>query len=125
MGNAEIMTGVQQIMIGSKCSSYENALAALKAVKASGYDGIELNEFMVKPTPALVRLLTKFAGMPTGNSGKLDWHRLIKESGLKVISLHSYLNSIEEDVSAVADEAKSFGTGTVVITGMYRFDYGS
>ena len=116
MGNAEIMTGVQQIMIGSKCSSYENALAALKAVKASGYDGIELNEFMVKPTPALVRLLTKFAGMPTGNSGKLDWHRLIKESGLKVISLHSYLNSIEEDVSAVADEAKSFGTGTVVIT---------
>lgn len=85
-------------MIGSKCSSYENALAALKAVKASGYDGIELNEFMVKPTPALVRLLTKFAGMPTGNSGKLDWHRLIKESGLKVISLHSYLNSIEEKV---------------------------
>lgn len=54
MGNAEIMTGVQQIMIGSKCSSYENALAALKAVKASGYDGIELNEFMVKPTPALI-----------------------------------------------------------------------
>ena len=31
------------------------------------------------------------------SSGKLDWKKLISESGLKVISLHSYLNSIEEN----------------------------
>ena len=120
-----VLTGVQQIMIGSRCNSYESALSTLKAIKSAGYDGIELNDFMIKPTPFIVRLLTKFAGMPTGNGGKLDWKKLISESGLKVISLHSYLNSIEENPEAVAKEALSFGTNTVVITGMYRFDYGN
>ena len=120
-----VLTGVQQIMIGSRCNSYESALSTLQSIKSAGYDGIELNDFMIKPTPFIVRLLTKFAGMPTGNGGKLDWKKLISESGLKVISLHSYLNSIEEKPEAVAKEALSFGTNTVVITGMYRFDYGN
>ncbi len=121
----KVLTGVQQIMIGSRCGSCESALRTLGAIKSAGYDGIELNEFMIKPTPFIVRLLTRFAGMPTGNSGKLDWKKLIKDSGLKVISLHSYLNSIEENPEAVAKEALGFGTDTVVITGMYRFDYGN
>lgn len=120
-----VLTGVQQIMIGSRCNSYEGALSTLQSIKSAGYDGIELNDFMIRPTPFIVRLLTKFAGMPTGNGGKLDWKKLISESGLKVISLHSYLNSIEENPEAVAKEALSFGTNTVVITGMYRFDYGN
>ena len=120
-----ILTGVQQIMIGSRCNSHESAFSTLKAIKDAGYDGIELNEFMIKPTPFIVRLLTKFAGMPTGSGGKLNWKELVAESGLKVISLHSYLNSIEENPEAVAKEAMSFGTDTVVITGMYRFDYGN
>ena len=120
-----VLTGVQQIMIGSGCNSYESALSTLQSIKSAGYDGIELNDFMIKPTPFIVRLLTKFAGMPTGNGGKLDWKKLISESGLKVISLHSYLNSIEENPEAVAKEALSFGTNTVVITGMYRLDYGN
>ena len=120
-----VLTGVQQIMIGSRCNSYESALSTLQSIKSAGYDGIELNDFMIKPTPFIVRLLTKFAGMPTGNGGKLDWKKLISESGLKVISLHSNLNSIDENPEAVAKEALSFGTNTVVITGMYRFDYGN
>ena len=120
-----VLTGVQQIMIGSRCNSYESALSTLQSIKSAGYDGIELNDFMIKPTPFIVRLLTKFAGMPTGNGGKLDWKKLISESGLKVISLHSYLNSIEENPEAVAKEALSFWTNTVVITGMYRLDYGN
>jgi sugar phosphate isomerase/epimerase len=120
-----VLTGVQQIMIGSRCNSYESALSTLQSIKSTGYDGIELNDFMIKPTPFIVRLLTKFAGMPTGNGGKLDWKKLISESGLKVISLHSNLNSIEENPEAVAKEALSFGTDAVVITGMYRFDYGN
>jgi sugar phosphate isomerase/epimerase len=120
-----VLTGVQQIMIGSRCNSYESALSTLQSIKSAGYDAIELNDFMIRPTPFIVRLLTKFAGMPTGNGGKLDWKKLISESGLKVISLHSNLNSIEENPEAVAKEALSFGTNTVVITGMYRFDYGN
>ena len=120
-----ILTGVQQIMIGSRCNNYDEALATLKEIKEAGYDGIELNEFMIKPTPLLVKIMTKVAGMPAGNGGKLDWQKLIAESGLKVISVHSYLNSIEENPAAVAEQALSFGTDTVVITGMYRFDYGN
>ncbi|MNP21454.1 Inosose dehydratase [compost metagenome] len=50
---------------------------------------------------------------------------MIEESGLKVISIHSNLGSIENDAKAIADEARNFGTDTVVITGMYRFDYSS
>ncbi|WP_081846536.1 sugar phosphate isomerase/epimerase family protein [Butyrivibrio sp. AE3004] len=120
-----ILTGVQQIMIGSRCNNYDEALATLKQIKEAGYDGIELNEFMIKPTPLMVKIMTKVAGMPAGNGGKLDWQKLIAESGLKVISVHSYLNSIEENPAAVAEQALSFGTDTVVITGMYRFDYGN
>ena len=48
----------------------------------------------------------------------------MKESGLKVFSIHQDLGSIERNVGAAAGEAKKFGTDKVVITGMYRFDYG-
>ncbi len=34
------------------------------------------------------------------------------------------MGSLERDAKGVADEAKSFGTKYVVITGMYRFGYG-
>lgn len=122
--NAEhIPTAVQQIMIGSLCNNYDNALQTLQNIKAAGYDAIELNDFMIHKSSLLVKLMTQFSGMPIGDGGGLDWHKLIAESGLKVISLHSNLSSIENDAKAVADEAKSFGTNTVVITGMYRFDY--
>ena len=70
-------------------------------------------------------MLTKAAGMPVGSGGNLDWERLVKESGLHVVSIHQDLGSIERDARAVAEEARRFGTDTVVITGMYRFDYGS
>jgi len=73
----------------------------------------------------MVRLLTRAAGMPTGRGGKLDWHGLLKETGLEVLSLHTDLGSLEREGEAVAAEAESFGSDRVVITGMYRFDYGS
>ena len=118
-----ITTAVQQIMIGSLCGSYEKAADTLQAIKDAGYEAIELNDFMIHKTGLTVKLLTKFAGMPVGNGGKLDWPSLIEESGLKVISLHCYLDAIESDPETVAEEAKCFGTDTVVITAMYRYDY--
>ncbi|MBE5960979.1 MAG: sugar phosphate isomerase/epimerase [Lachnospiraceae bacterium] len=118
-----ITTAVQQIMIGTMCNNYENALQTLRNIKAAGYDAIELNDFMIQKSSLLVKLMTKFSGMPIGNGGKLDWPKLMEESGLKVVSLHSDLGAIEKDAKAIADKAKSFGTDTVVITGMYRFDY--
>ena len=117
-------TYVQQIMLGSVTSNEAQARETLQKIKAAGYDGLELNSFMIHPTGLLVRMLTKAAGMPTGRGGKLDWRALLAESGLRVSSLHTDLGSLERDASAVAAETKSFGTDKVVITGMYRFDYG-
>ena len=116
-------TYVQQIMLGTVTGSPQQARNTLATIKATGYDGVELNRFMVHPSSMMVRLLTRAAGMPTGNGGRLDWHTLLQESGLAVASLHADLGSLEREVDAVADEALRFGTHTVVITGMYRFDY--
>ena len=114
---------VQQIMLGTVTSNEAQARETLGRIKAAGYDGLELNRFMIHPTSFMVRMLTKAAGMPTGKGGKLNWNKLVKESGLSVISLHTDLGSIEREPEKVIEDAKTFGTDTVVITGMYRFDY--
>ena len=118
-----VIKAVQQIMLGTVTGTEEKACETLKLVKAAGYDGIELNSFMVNPTPFLVRMLTKAAGMPTGKGGNLDWVRLTKEADLKVVSLHMDLGGIQNDVNAAVQEARKFDTHNIVITGMYRFDY--
>lgn len=115
---------VQQFMLGTVLKNETQARETLATLKAAGYDGIELCGFMIHPIGFLVRMLTKAAGMPVGKGGNLDWHKLVKESGLKVVSLHTDLGSLERDAKAVAREARSFGTKYVVVTGMYRFDYG-
>ena len=116
-------TAVQQIMLGTVTGNETKARSTLARIKAAGYDGLELNRFMIHPSAPVVRILTKAAGMPTGKGGKLDWKNLMKDSGLSVISLHTDLGSLENDPDAVIFDAKEFGTDTVVITGMYRFDY--
>lgn len=116
-------TAVQQIMLGTVTGNETKARSTLARIKAAGYDGLELNRFMIHPSAPVVRILTKAAGMPTGKGGKLDWKSLMKDSGLSVISLHTDLGSLENDPDAVIFDAKEFDTDTVVITGMYRFDY--
>ena len=120
-----IEIGVQQIMLSSLSKNDETLLESLKRVKEYGYDSIELNSFMIHPSSFLVRTLTRAAGMAVGNTGKRDWKNLIPQSGLKVISLHSDLNSIERVHASVAGEGMGYGTDRVVITGMYRYDYTS
>jgi len=114
---------VQQIMLGSVIKSEADAKEVLGKIKAAGYDGIELNGFMIRPTPFLVRMLTKFAGMPVGKGGNYDWTLLVNEAGLSVVSVHEDLGTIKREPETVVAEAKSFGTKYVVVTGMYRFDY--
>ena len=114
---------VQQIMLGTVTSNEAQALETLGKIKAAGYDGLELNRFMIHPSSLMVRLMTRAAGMPTGKGGNLDWHALLKENGLAVVSLHADLGSLEREPEAIIEEAKSYGTDKVVITGMYRFDY--
>ena len=114
---------VQQIMLGSVTGTEQKARETLRAIKAAGYDGVELNGFMIRPTSWMVRMMTKAAGMPVGKGGKFDWKTLVKEAGLSVVSVHEDLGTIERDMTGVIKEAQEFGTGYVVITGMYRFDY--
>ena len=115
---------VQQIMLGTVTASESQARETLGRIRAAGYDGLELNRFMIHPSSLMVRLMTRAAGMPTGSGGKLDWHALLRECGLGVISLHADLSTLERETDDLIEEARSFGTNRVVITGMYRFDYG-
>ena len=114
---------VQQIMLGTVTGNEAQTRETLQRIKAAGYDGLELNRFMIHPSSLMVRLMTRAAGMPTGNGGKLDWNALVNESGLAVVSLHTDLGSLEREPEAIIGEAASFGTDKVVITGMYRYDY--
>ena len=111
-------------MLGTVTGNEAAARTTLQRIKAAGYDGLELNRFMIHPSSLMVRLMTRAAGMPTGKGGKLDWKKLLREADLSVISLHTDLGSLEREAEAVAAEARELGTDKLVITGMYRFDYG-
>ena len=112
-------------MLGTVMNHEQQARDTLAAIKAAGYDGMELCGFMIHPMGMVVRLLTQAAGMPVGKGGNLNWHNLIRESGMEVTGLHLDLGTLEKDIFSCAEEAKSFGTKYIIITGMYRFDYGS
>ena len=45
------MRAVQQIMLGTVTAKENQAVQTLSAIKKAGYDGIELNGFMIRPRP--------------------------------------------------------------------------
>ena len=112
-------------MIGSACKDEKTTLSTLKRIKQVGYDGIELNLFMIENTSFIVRLLTKMAGMPVGKGANIYWPDMLKESRLKATSLHADLGSLENRIDEVISKARELHTNKIVITGMYRFDYGN
>ena len=114
---------VQQIMLGTVTKNEKQALETLKKIKEAGYDGIELNGCMIRPSSFMVRILTKAAGMPVGKGGNFEWKELMQQSKLECVSIHEDLGTIEREPETVIREAEKFGTDKVVITGMYRFDY--
>ena len=119
------MKAVQQIMLGSVCRTEHEAADTLDRIHALGYEGIELNGFMIRKTSPIVRLLTRAAGMPVGKGGSYDWAKLIRDSGLAVTAVHEDLGMIGREPETVLREADSFGTDKIVVTGMYRFDMSS
>lgn len=116
---------VQQIMIGSITNHRKQAEETLAEIKKTGYDGLELNSFMIHKSSFLVRFLTRIAGMPTGRGGNLDWCELIHISRLEVPSIHYDLGTLEKNLGGVLEELRGFSARYAVITGMYRFDYSS
>ena len=114
---------IQQIMLGTVTRTEREAAETLKRIKKAGYDGIELNSFMINHTPFVVRFLTKMAGMPVGKGGNFNWKRLVNDAGLSVTGIHTDLGGLERDMDNVVSEAKKYGTDKLIITGMYRFNY--
>ncbi|RVT79662.1 sugar phosphate isomerase/epimerase [Flavobacterium sufflavum] len=116
---------IQQFQLRTVLGSEKKARETLRAVKESGYEAIELNGFMIKKMPLIVPLLTKLAGMPIGFSGRLDWKKLIAESGLLVVGIHEDLRSILKDPLKIIEEARAYQTDYIIVTGMFRYDYSS
>lgn len=114
---------IQQIQLGTVLGSEREARQTLRLLKEAGYEAFELNGFMIRPTPWIVRALTRVAGMPAGKGGKLDWPALVREADLEVVAVHEDLGGIERDPAAVVAQARALDTGHVVITGTYRFDH--
>lgn len=56
---------IQLIQIGTAMGSEEKARETIRLMKEAGYDGIELNGFMIKKMPPIVRVLT--------TCGDADW----------------------------------------------------
>jgi sugar phosphate isomerase/epimerase len=117
------LKAIQQFQLRTVTGTEKKARETLRLVKDAGYEGIELNGFMIRKMPLTVRLLTRMAGMPVGRSGRLDWKALVAGSGLRVVGLHDDLGGILRDPEGVIAEAIAFGTEYIVVTGMYRFDY--
>lgn len=118
-----VIKAVQQFQLRTVVGTESKARETLRLMKESGYNGIELNGFMIKKMPMIVRVLTRMAGMPMGKSGNLDWKKLIAESGLEVVSVHEDLGSILNRTEEIVKEVKDFNTSYVVVTGMHHFDY--
>lgn len=118
------LRAIQQIQIGRVTSTEDQTRDTLARLASAGFEAIELNGFMTRPAPLFLRALTKVAGMPVGHGGRLDWPRMVAESGLSVVALHEDLGTIEREPAAVVARAIEFSTRNIVVTGMYRFDYG-
>lgn len=59
-------------MLGSVTGTEQKARETILTIKGAGYDGVELNGFMIRPASWMVRMMTKTAGMPVGKGGKFN-----------------------------------------------------
>ena len=103
--------------------SERQAAEILADAREAGYESIEMCGYLTRRMPLLIRGFAAMAGMPIGPCGKLDWRRIVRDSGMSVVSVHEDLGTIEKKPDLVAEETAAFGTDTVVVTGMYKFDY--
>ena len=81
-----IRKAVQQIMLGTVTRNENETRQTLAAIREAGYDALELNGFMIRKTPMMVRMMTKAAGMPAGRGGSYDWPALLREAGLGAVA---------------------------------------
>ena len=114
---------IQQFQLRTVIGTEAKAKETLRLMEEAGYDGIELCSYMIKHMALTIRAITRLAGMPMGKSGNLDWHALLADTNLKVVSIHQDLGTLKRVPEEAIAEAKSYGTKYIVITGMHHFDY--
>ena len=114
---------IQQFQLRTVIGTEAKAKETLRLMEEAGYDGIELCSYMIKHMALTIRAITRLAGMPMGKSGNLDWHALLADTNLKVVSIHQDLGTLKRVPEEAIAEAKSSGTTYIVITGMHHFDY--
>ncbi len=112
-------------MLGRSMTSEEKTARILEDIAFAGYDSIELNSFMIQKTPLFVRLLTSAAGMPAGKGGSYNWPALIQNAKLSVVALHTDLETLKKDPDSIIRKAKTLSSDCIVVTGLYRFDFGN
>ena len=74
-------TAVQQVMLGTILGNARQARKRSASSWKQVMMALNLTVFMIRRMPPSVRLLTKFAGMPVGKNGSLDWLPIIREMG--------------------------------------------
>ena len=73
-----MIKAVQQFMLGTVLNNEMQARQTLTAMKETGYGGIELCSFMIRPISPIVRLLTQAAGAgDCWQRRKTSWYPLI------------------------------------------------
>ena len=115
--------GIQQLQIGKTLTTEKKAAHALYVLEKAGFDAIELNGFMIRKNPIIVKWLTGLSGMPVKNADRMDWKKLLSERKLEVCSIHEDIKTLETNLSMVINETKEYHTQYVVLTGNYQFDY--
>lgn len=115
--------GIQQLQIGSILKNEKDTLNNFKLLKEKGFDYIELNGFMIRKNPFIVKMLTSLSGMPIKSSNKFNWEKLINDSKLDVLSIHEDIKTLESNLDLVINECRIFNSKYVVLTGNYKFDY--
>ncbi|MCD8307548.1 MAG: sugar phosphate isomerase/epimerase [Clostridia bacterium] len=107
---------VSQFQIGTALNNRKQAEATFRLMKEAGYEGIELCYFMIRPTSVFYKIGMKASGTPIGRGGWMDWPAIMKDSGLKVVSVHQNVKALSKHLEKTAEEALSLGTHYVTLS---------
>lgn len=117
------MKAVQHFQFRFLASTEEETKSTLQAIKDAGYDGIELCGVFLRPLPQEIMDAAEASGYPIPKCGDFDWKKVVKESGLSVISILEDLDGILAYPDFFISEAKEFGTDCIVVGATMFYDY--
>ncbi|MCD8294301.1 MAG: sugar phosphate isomerase/epimerase [Clostridia bacterium] len=115
---------VAQFQLGTVLNNRKQAMDTFRLIKGAGYEGIELCYFMIHPTSVFYKIGMRASGTPIGRGGWMDWPSLVKDSGLKVVSVHQNVKALSKHLEKTAEETLSLGARRVTLSNSHT-DYSS